>query len=67
MGFLDDLKDKAEDFGEKAKEGFGTAKDKASDLVDDVKDRIDKDDDETLDRQGRGCGELRPGRGRQGF
>ena len=28
MGFLDELKDKAEEFGEKAKEGFGAAKDK---------------------------------------
>jgi hypothetical protein len=44
MGFLDNLKDKAEEFGEKAKEGFETAKDKASDLVDDVKERFDKDE-----------------------
>jgi hypothetical protein len=28
MGFLDELKDKAEEFGDKAKEGFGSAKDK---------------------------------------
>ena len=47
MGFLDDLKGKAEDFGEKAKEGFETAKDKAADLIDDVKDRFDNDDDKT--------------------
>ena len=40
MGFLDNLKDKAEEFGDKAKEGFEAAKDKASDLVDDVKDRL---------------------------
>ena len=26
MGFLDNLKDKAEEFGEKAKEGLGAAK-----------------------------------------
>ena len=45
MGFLDDLKDKAEDFGDKAKEGLGAAKDKAADLVDDVKDRFDGDDE----------------------
>ena len=56
MGLLDDLKDKAEDFGEKAKEGFEAAKDKAgdlgekakdkaSDLVEDVKDKFDGDDE----------------------
>ena len=44
MGFLDNLKDKAEEFGDKAKEGFEAAKDKASDLVDDVKDRFDGDE-----------------------
>ena len=44
MGFLDNLKDKAEDFGDKAKEGFEAAKDKASDLVGDVKDRFDGDE-----------------------
>jgi hypothetical protein len=41
MGFLDNLKDKAEQFGERAKEGFEAAKDKASDLVDDVEERRD--------------------------
>jgi hypothetical protein len=45
MGFLDELKDKAEEFWEKAKEGFDAAKDKASDLIGDVKDRFDKDED----------------------
>jgi hypothetical protein len=45
MGFLDDLKDKAEEFGEKAKEGFGAARNKASDLIGDVKDRLDQGDD----------------------
>ena len=45
MGFLDNLKDKAEDFGEKAKEGLEAAKDKASDLIEDVKDRFDNDED----------------------
>jgi hypothetical protein len=49
MGFLDNLKDKAEEFGEKAKEGFGAARDKASDLIDDVKDRMDKDDETSAD------------------
>jgi hypothetical protein len=48
MGFLDNLKDKAEEFGEKAKEGFEAAKDKASDLVGDVKDRLDKDDETSM-------------------
>ncbi|HSU35648.1 MAG TPA: hypothetical protein VLJ88_08310 [Propionibacteriaceae bacterium] len=45
MGFLDDLKDKAEDFGDKAKEGIDAARDKASDLVGDVKDRFDGDNE----------------------
>jgi len=44
MGFLDDLKDKAEEFGESAKEAFEAAKDKASELVEDVKDKFDGDD-----------------------
>ena len=45
MGFMDNLKDKAEEFGDKAKGGFEAAKDKASDLVEDVKDRFDGDDE----------------------
>jgi hypothetical protein len=44
MGFLDELKDKAEDFGDKAKEGFGAAKDKAEYVIENVKDRFDDDD-----------------------
>ena len=50
MGFLDNLKDKAEEFGEKAKEGFEAAKDKASGLIEDVKDRVggDNEDEGTL-------------------
>lgn len=36
MGFLDELKGKAGELGEKAKHGFGSARDKASDLVEDV-------------------------------
>jgi len=41
MGFFDELKDKAEEFGDKAKEGFDfdAAKDKAEDVIDNVKDR----------------------------
>jgi hypothetical protein len=52
MGFLDNLKGKAEEFGEKAKEGFEAAKDKASDLMGDVKDRLDKDDATLADKVG---------------
>ena len=44
MGFFDELKDKAEEFGDKAKEGFGAAKDKTEDVIDNVKDRFDGDD-----------------------
>ena len=44
MGFLDNLKDKAEEFGEKAKDGFDAARDKAAGFVDDVKDKMDGDD-----------------------
>jgi len=43
MGFMDELKDKAEEFGEKAKEGFGVAQDKAEDMIENVKDRFDDD------------------------
>ena len=45
MGFLDELKDKAEEFGDKAKEGFGSAKDKTEEVIENVKDRFDGDDD----------------------
>jgi hypothetical protein len=44
MGFLDGLKDKAEEFGNKAKESFGGATDQAEDVIENVKDRVDKDD-----------------------
>jgi hypothetical protein len=44
MGFLDDLKGKAEEFGEKAREGFEVAKDKAARLIGDVKERFDNDE-----------------------
>ena len=47
MGFLDDLTDKAAEFGEKAKEGFAAAKDKAADLVGDIKEQRFDNDDET--------------------
>ncbi len=44
MGLLDNLKDKAEELGEKAKDGLGAARGRASGLVDDVLDRMDGDD-----------------------
>jgi len=40
MGFFDELKDKAEEFGDKAKEGIGAAKDKAEDVIDNFKDHF---------------------------
>jgi hypothetical protein len=45
MGFLDELKDKAEEFGDKAKQGFGTAKDKTEEVIENVKDRFEGDDE----------------------
>ena len=39
---MDELKDKAEEFGDKAQEGFGSAKDK---VIENVKDRFDGDDE----------------------
>jgi hypothetical protein len=36
MGFLDELKDKAEEFGEKAKDGFGAGKDKTEEVIENV-------------------------------
>jgi hypothetical protein len=44
MGFLDERKDKAEEFGDKAKEGFEAAKDKTEDVIENVKDSFDSDD-----------------------
>jgi hypothetical protein len=44
MGFLDELKDNAEEFGGKAKEGFEAAKDKTEDVIENVKDRFDSDE-----------------------
>ena len=41
MGFMDELKDKAEEFGDKAVEGFGSAKDKTEEVIENVKDRFD--------------------------
>jgi hypothetical protein len=45
MGFLDELKDKAEEFGDKAQEGFGAGKDNTEEVFENVKDRFDGDDD----------------------
>jgi hypothetical protein len=45
MGFLDELKDKPEEFGDKAKEGLGAAKDNTEEVIENVKDRFDGDDD----------------------
>ena len=45
MGFLDELKDKAEEFGDKATEGFGAAKGKTEAVIENVKDRFDGDDE----------------------
>ena len=39
MSFLDGLKDKAEEFGERAKDGLAAAKDKAVDLAGDAKEK----------------------------
>jgi hypothetical protein len=60
MGFLDDIKNKAEDLGEKAGDAFEAAKDKAGDLIDTgkekagdlvgaAKDKLDTDDDGDVD------------------
>jgi hypothetical protein len=43
MGFLDELKVRAEDFGDKAQEGFGAAKDQTEEVIENVKDRFDGD------------------------
>jgi hypothetical protein len=40
MGILDDLKHKAEELGDKAKESLDAARDRAGDLVGDVKERL---------------------------
>ena len=66
MGFLDELKDKPEGFGERAKEGLGAAKDKTEEVIGNVKDRFDGDydtrtlSDESVGYAGRGS------RGHQG-
>ena len=49
MGFLDDIKNKAGELGEKAGDAFEVAKDKAGDLVDSAKDKLDTDDDGDVD------------------
>jgi hypothetical protein len=43
MGFLDELKDKAEEFGEKVKEGSGASKDKSEVVVENTKDPFESD------------------------
>jgi len=43
MGLLDNLGDQAAVLGEKAKDGLWAAKDKAADLVGEVKHRLDAD------------------------
>lgn len=48
MGFLDDIKNKAGELGDKAGDAFETAKDKAGDLVEAAKDKLDRDADGTL-------------------
>ena len=64
MGFLDNLKGKAEELGDKAKEGLEVAKDRAEDLAgdlkdraEDLKDRIDGDEATTTDTPGGPAGE----------
>ncbi len=52
MGILDDLKHKAEALGDKAREGFDTAKDKAGDLLDDAKDKAGDLIDDAKERIG---------------
>ena len=60
MGFLDDIKSKAEELGDKAGDAFEAAKDKAGDLIDTgkdkagdlvgaAKDKLDTDDDGDVD------------------
>jgi hypothetical protein len=44
MGFLDELKDKAEEFGEKPKESFGGTTDQTEEVIENVKDRFDGGD-----------------------
>lgn len=46
MGILDDLKNKVEKLGDRAREGFDDAKDKAGDLLDDAKERLGQHGDE---------------------
>ena len=52
MGFLDDLKDKAGDLGGRAKDGLAAARGRAANLVEDVRDRMDRNetpDDDTVE------------------
>jgi len=43
MGFLDELKDKAEEFGDTVKEGLGGGRDKSENVIENVKDSFDRD------------------------
>jgi hypothetical protein len=45
MGFLDELTDRAEEFGDKAKEGFGATEDKSEEVIENAKDRFNSGDD----------------------
>lgn len=45
MGFLDDVKDKFEDVGDKAEDVFEAAKKQAIAAIDDLKNRLDVNDD----------------------
>jgi hypothetical protein len=49
MGFMAELKDKAEGFGDRAQECFGAPRDKTEDVIENVKDRFDSDDSAGLD------------------
>jgi hypothetical protein len=57
MGFLDEMKDKAQ-------EGLATAKDKAQDVIENVQDRLDNDDDTsdeaTTEKSAQGVGDFAP-------
>lgn len=48
MGYLDEVKHKVGEFGDKAGDAFEAAKDKAGNLVETVKEKLDTNDDGTL-------------------
>jgi len=43
MGFLDELKDRAEAFGDKVNESSGAGNDKSEDVIENTKERFDSD------------------------